>query len=157
MLTSINSLLDDERKLSIFIGKEFETIKASLVISSSSVLRVPLVEVVAEESEDIDLCNMLMVDVCEKRTFRRTWSETNDGEESSSTGTTDECSVSGTESPLQMPPIGPLLGHVKVTKILPKTSKAEHAPISSIDSICPFNFSGDMGVVDCVLYLLQYG
>lgn len=91
-------------------------------------LTVLLVDVVAAESEDVDLGKVPMVDVCEKCTLRRIRLESDDGEESSHTGTTDASSI----SPLAQ---APLFKHVQEVSIFPMTSTAEHAPISSMDSI----------------------
>jgi hypothetical protein len=120
-------------------------------------LKVLLVEVVVTESEDVDLCNMLMVDACEKRTFRRTRLESDDGEESSNTGTTDALSISAPGPPPQKPSAVLLLKHVQEPNMFPRASTAEHAPIKRIDSIIFTQLYGDMNFRDRILYLLSIG
>lgn len=117
-------------------------------------LIVLLVEVVVTESEDVDLWNMLMVlvDVCEKRTFRRIWLESDDGEESSHTGTTDALSVSAIGPLPQKPSVVFLSKHVQEANMFPRTSTTEHPPINRIDSIISAQLYRDTNFRDyCLL------
>ena len=108
--------------------------KWPLDLLHSSMWNVLCVEIVEVERECVDLCIMLMVDICWDK-FIRILLEFDNGDESSYTGITDALSTSATESLFQKTSVEPLCKQLHDMSIFPRASTKEYAPTSKNDSI----------------------